>query len=47
MKCHRCGYVYPAELGRYGCPNCHGDGLKYISFTLLTTQSGFEMISPQ
>lgn len=26
-KCHRCGYPYPDELGRYGCPNCHGDGL--------------------
>ena len=25
--CEFCGYRFPAELGRYGCPNCQGEGL--------------------
>lgn len=27
--CEFCGHHFDAELcGRFGCPNCHGDGLK-------------------
>jgi len=27
--CHRCRYKYDVDaLGRYGCPNCHGEGLE-------------------
>ncbi len=26
MECEFCGYEFPEELGRYGCPNCEGDG---------------------
>ena len=25
--CPACGYRFPERLGRYGCPNCHGEGL--------------------
>jgi hypothetical protein len=27
MKCEFCSYVYPDECGRYGCPNCLGEGM--------------------
>lgn len=27
-KCEFCGYEFPDELGRYGCPNCCGEGLQ-------------------
>ncbi len=27
-KCHLCGYEFPERLGRYGCPNCLGEGLE-------------------
>lgn len=26
-QCEFCGYWFPEELGRYGCPNCNGEGL--------------------
>jgi tRNA(Ile2) C34 agmatinyltransferase TiaS len=26
--CHACGYRYEESLGRYGCPNCHAEGLE-------------------
>lgn len=26
LEC-RCGYRFPAECGRYGCPNCNGDAM--------------------
>lgn len=26
--CARCGVTIADEAGRYGCPNCHGEGLK-------------------
>jgi len=27
--CELCGFEFDQELlGRYGCPNCHGDGLE-------------------
>lgn len=27
--CHACGHEYDREaLGKYGCPNCHGEGLE-------------------
>lgn len=29
MECEFCGYEFPEELGRYGCPNCEGDGLAH------------------
>ncbi len=28
LKCEGCGYRFPEHLGRYGCPNCNGDGYK-------------------
>jgi hypothetical protein len=28
IKCAFCGYAFPAQCGKYGCPNCNGDGLK-------------------
>lgn len=28
MKCHLCGYEYDEACGRYGCPNCLGEGLE-------------------
>lgn len=27
IRCARCGYLFPAVAGKYGCPNCHGEGL--------------------
>ena len=27
MECEFCGYEFPESCGRYGCPNCEGDGL--------------------
>lgn len=27
MECEFCGYEFDTELGRYGCPNCEGEGL--------------------
>ena len=27
MECEFCGYEFPDSCGRYGCPNCEGDGL--------------------
>jgi len=29
MACEFCGYEFPEELGRYGCPNCEGDELAH------------------
>lgn len=26
--CEFCGHEFPEELGRYGCPNCEGNGLE-------------------
>lgn len=26
-SCEFCMYSYPSECGRYGCPNCNGEGL--------------------
>jgi len=25
--CEFCGYEFPVELGRYGCPNCCGEDI--------------------
>lgn len=34
--CDFCGYPFDQEmLGRYGCPNCHGEGLADTSFLFL------------
>lgn len=27
IRCEACGYCFPSRLGKYGCPNCHGEGL--------------------
>ena len=28
QECPKCGHPFDLEhLGKYGCPNCHGDGL--------------------
>ena len=27
MKCEYCGYEFDEDCGRYGCPNCFGEGL--------------------
>ena len=27
MICQFCEYEFPDGLGKYGCPNCHGEGL--------------------
>ena len=27
MLCEFCGYEFSDDLGRYGCPNCEGEGL--------------------
>lgn len=27
MECEFCGYEFPESCGRYGCPNCEGEGL--------------------
>ena len=27
-SCEFCGHVFQAKLGRYGCPNCEGQGLE-------------------
>jgi len=28
VGCSFCGTHFPESLGKYGCPNCHGEGLK-------------------
>jgi hypothetical protein len=28
IGCSHCGFEFDAGLGNYGCPNCHGEGLK-------------------
>jgi hypothetical protein len=32
-NCSKCGQAMSASVGKYGCPNCHGDGLKIFSYT--------------
>jgi len=27
MNCEFCGYEYDEDCGKYGCPNCNGEGL--------------------
>lgn len=27
-RCEFCGHSFPDKLGRYGCPNCNGEGMK-------------------
>lgn len=27
LTCEFCRYRFPERLGRYGCPNCEGEGL--------------------
>ena len=27
IECEFCGYYFEEKLGRFGCPNCHGEGL--------------------
>ena len=29
LECEFCGYKFPEHLGRYGCPNCEGEGLAH------------------
>ena len=29
VECEFCGYEFPEELVRYGCPNCEGDGMAH------------------
>lgn len=29
-QCKECLYVFPAVTGRYGCPNCNGDGIQHV-----------------
>lgn len=29
LECEFCGYEFDAECGRYGCPNCEGEGLAH------------------
>lgn len=31
MICELCGYEFSDNLGRYGCPNCEGEGLMNTS----------------
>jgi len=31
MECEFCGYVYPAGLGLYGCPDCLGEGFDDVA----------------
>jgi rubrerythrin len=28
FPCSFCGYEMEEDLGKYGCPNCHGNGLE-------------------
>ena len=28
-SCEGCGYIFPDQLGRYGCPNCNAEGAGY------------------
>lgn len=28
IECEFCDHHFPEELGRYGCPNCEGEGLE-------------------
>lgn len=28
-QCHACLYIFPAVTGRYGCPNCGGQGIQH------------------
>jgi len=28
IKCGGCGFVFDAACGKYGCPDCHGEGLQ-------------------
>jgi hypothetical protein len=35
IVCVFCGFKYPQELGRYGCPNCLGDGLKTMMLKIV------------
>jgi Zn finger protein HypA/HybF involved in hydrogenase expression len=32
MRCEFCGYEFDDDLGRYGCPNCLGEGLRKSAF---------------
>ena len=35
IACEFCGHLFPAENGRYGCANCHGEGLAVNPGSLL------------
>ena len=47
VPCEFCGYEFPEHLGRYGCPNCEGDGLGVgLADTSGTGREGPELGSP-
>lgn len=43
VQCEFCSYEFPEYLGRYGCPNCEGDGLDAVADTSSTRQQGSEL----
>ena len=30
IQCEFCEHEFDEDLGRYGCPNCHGEGLDKV-----------------
>lgn len=43
VECEFCGYEFPEHLGRYGCPNCEGEGLDAVANTGSPRQQGREL----
>ena len=44
MICQFCGYEFDDNCGKYGCPNCNGEGLDDIK---TTNQKGIQIMLKQ
>jgi len=43
VECEFCGHHFPEHLGRYGCPNCEGEGIEPMADARSPRQQGREL----
>ena len=46
MDCEFCGYTFEADAGRYGCPNCNGEGLEPVEQERVGTCIALMAVNP-